>query len=342
MREDVKILMEETGCDEGQAELALQSTGNNLERAIKSINLLLKYIVVSKGKFLSNRTNVYGQFTIISNLNEKRIVRLGAIATYNPSIYEEDLDCKWRDFEKRLYAHRLEEGCPHELIQKLEQNLNWKIASDYRKSFFQGLKDRNYEEITNVLHTIISESLEDPQLKVEMGVEELSLSQFKFPQETSITSEGGTQPFLEQVEESVDRKEGTIVLRTELVTDTSPGSVDIERLRKNDVILVKIVDSRDIAKYLSHLLGGGKGEEIIPLSTIVEEVKEEGNYWAVKTRFSPGIVGEAIVEKRAKVKRLKAQSFLVEKKKLRLVKLPLVILVLALIIALITYILVRR
>jgi len=342
MKENVKILMEETGCDEGQAELALQSTGNNLERAIKSINLLLKHIVVAKGKFLSNRANVYGQFTIISNLNEKRIVRLGAIATYNPSIYEEDLDCKWRDFEKRLYAHRLEEDCPHELIQKLEQNLNWQIASDYRKSFFQGLKDRNYEEITSILHSIISESLEDTQLKVEMCVEELSLSQFKFPQEASIITEGGTQLPLERVEEPVDRKGGTIVLRTELVTDTSPGSVDIERLRKNDVILVKILDSRDIAKYLSHLLGGCKGEEIIPLSTIVEEMKEEGNYWTVKTRFSPGIAGEAIVEKSAKVKRLKAQRFPIEKKKFRVAKLHLVILSLVLILALITYILIRQ
>jgi len=318
MRENVKILMEETGCDEDQAELALHSTGNNLEKAIKSINLLLKYIVVIKGKFMCEQINVYGQFIVISHLNQKRIVRLGAIATCDPSIYEEYLDSKWRDFEKRLYAHRLSEGCLQELIQKLEQNLNWQIASDYKRSFFQNLKDRNYEEITGVLRSIISRSLEDPQLRVEMDVEELNLSQFKFPQESTVPAERGVKPSLNQARESVNRKGSTIVLRTELVTDASSSSVEIEKLRKNDLILAKILDSRDIAQYLSRLIGGCKGEEVVPLSTIVEEVREEANQWAVRTRFSPGIVGEALVEKTARVRRLKPQKFAIKRKKLYL------------------------
>jgi hypothetical protein len=337
VRESVKILMEETGCDEGQAELALHSTGDNLERAIKSINLLLKYIVVIKGKFVCNQTSIYGQFIVISHLHQKRVIRLGAIVTYDPAIYEGALDCKWRDFEKRLYADRLSEGCAQELIQKLEQNLNWQIASDYRKSFFQNLKDRNYEETTGILRSIINKSLEDPQLKVEMDVEELNLSQFKFPQESTIFPEGGVKPSLNETGESVNRKESTIVLNTELVTDGSSSSVEIEKLRKNDLILVKILDSRDIAQYLCRLLGGCKGEEIIPLSTIVEEVREKGEQWVVRTRFSPGILGEVLVEKRATVKRLRSQKFTIEKKKFYLG-----ILGLTLILGIILYILMRR
>ncbi|MFB0527982.1 MAG: hypothetical protein ACETVT_03775 [bacterium] len=337
MKENVKILMEETGCDEGQAELALLSTGNNLEKAIKSINLLPKYIVVIKGKFMCYQTNVYGQFIVISHLHQRRVVRLGAILTYDPTIYEGALDCKWRDFEKRLYADRLSDGCAHELIQKLEQNLNWQIASDYRKSFFQNLKDRNYEEITGILRSIISKSLDDPELKIEMDVEELNLSQFKFPQESTILTEVGVKPSLNEARGSVNRKESTIVLNTELVTDGSSSSVEIEKLRRNDLILVKILDSRDIAQYLSRLLGGCKGEEVVPLSTIVEEVKDEGERWAVRTRFSPGILGEALVEKKARVKRLKPQKYTIEKNKFHLG-----ILGLALILGIILYILVHR
>jgi len=337
MRENVKILMEETGCDEGQAELALHSTENNLEKAIKSIDQLLRYIIVIKGKFICDQSNVYGQFIVISHLHQKRIVRLGAVATYDPVIYEGALNCKWRDFEKRLYADRLSEGCVHELIQKLEQNLNWQIASDYRKSFFQNLKDRNYKEITGILRSIISKSLEDPQLKVEMDVEELNLSQFKFPQESTIPSEGGVKPSLSEAGETVNRKESTIVLNTELVTDVSSSSVEIEKLRKNDLILVKILDSRDIAQYLSRLLGGCKGEEIVPLSTRVEEVREEGEQWTVRTRFSPGILGEALVEKRARVRRLKPEKFTIEKKKVHLG-----ILGLALILGALLYLLMHR
>jgi hypothetical protein len=170
-----------------------------------------------------------------------------------------------------------------------------------------------------------------------MDVEELNLSQFKFPQESTIFPEGGVKPSLNEAGESVSRKESTIVLNTELVTDASSSSVEIEKLRKNDLILVKILDSRDIAQYLSRLLGGCKGEEVIPLSTIVEEVREEGEQWVVRTRFSPGILGEAVVEKRATVKRLRPQKFTIEKKKFHLG-----ILGLTLILGIILYILMRR
>ncbi|MFB0527231.1 MAG: hypothetical protein ACETVO_07175, partial [bacterium] len=150
-------------------------------------------------------------------------------------------------------------------------------------------------------------------------------------------TEVGVKPSLNEARESVNRKESTIVLNTELVTDGSSSSVEIEKLRKNDLILVKILDSRDIAQYLSRLLGGCKGEEVVPLSTIVEEVKDEGERWAVRTRFSPGILGEALVEKKARVKRLKPQKYTIEKNKLHLG-----VLGLALILGIILYILVHR
>jgi len=318
MKENIKILMEETGCDEGQAELVLHSTGNNLEKAIRSIDLLLKYIVVIKSRFMCNQANFYGRFILISHLNQKRVVRLGALVTCDPSIYEEKLDFRWRDFEKRLYAHRLSESCIHELTQKLEQNLNWQITGDYRKYFFQNLKDRNYEEIIGILRAVINNSLGDDEVKVEIDVEELNLDQFKFPQESNIPMEVGVRPSSNQPREVVDRKESTIVLRTELVADDSSSSIEVEKLRKNDLILVKISDTRDIAQYLSHLLGGCKGEEVIPISTMVEEVREEGNQWAVKTRFSPAILGEALAKKKARVKRLKPQDFSRERKGLYL------------------------
>jgi len=318
LRENTKILMEETGCDEGQAELALQSTGNNLEEAIKSINQLLRHIVVIKGKFIGEEKNVYGWFIVISHLNQRNIIRLGAIVTYDPSIYEEGFDSRWRDFEKKLYAYRLKDGCLHELIQKIEQNLNWQIATDYRRSFFQNLKDRNYIEIVGILQTIIGKSLEDSQVKLGIDVEELNLSQFKFPQEATVTPEAGIKSSLTQEGELRDRKESTIVLKTELVSDDSSSSIEVEKLRKNDLVLVKICDSRDIALYLSRLLGGCKGEEVVPLSTVVEEIIAKRGQWVVRTRFGPGIMGESLAENGMRVRRLKHMKFATEMKRPKL------------------------
>jgi len=69
----------------------------------------------------------------------------------------------------------------------------------------------------------------------------------------------------------------------------------------------------------------------------VEEVREEGEQLAVRTRFSPGILGEAVVEKRATVKRIRPEKFTIEKKKFHLG-----ILGLTLILGIILYILMRR
>ena len=51
MQDKIALLMEETGCDRGEAELALELCGFELEAAVKAIPRLLKNILVLKGRF---------------------------------------------------------------------------------------------------------------------------------------------------------------------------------------------------------------------------------------------------------------------------------------------------
>ncbi len=97
----------------------------------------------------------------------------------------------------------------------------------------------------------------------------------------------------------------TITLRIEPVLDSQYGIFPKE-LRKGDQILVKIEDSRDIAQYLSALLGGKRGHQSFPLPTPIEEIRmEEEQRYVLTTRFGPGVLGETVLSGNLKVRLLK-------------------------------------
>src|SRR5438105_117543 len=110
MDDKIRLLMEETGCDRGEAELALTVVGYDLERAISTIPSLLRHIVVLKAKFHVPTANLYGLFLIIADTKRKKLFRVKAVASYNPSLYETDITQDWYDFERKLYGFRLLEG----------------------------------------------------------------------------------------------------------------------------------------------------------------------------------------------------------------------------------------
>ncbi len=100
----------------------------------------------------------------------------------------------------------------------------------------------------------------------------------------------------------------TIFLETELVLEDSVEGVPSNKLQKGDLVLAKIVDKRDIAQYLSRLLGGKKQDEIIPLTIPIETIeieKEKVGGVNVYTRFSAGVVGLACLSSDDKVKLVK-------------------------------------
>ena len=112
--------------------------------------------------------------------------------------------------------------------------------------------------------------------------------------------------------ERIDREEKgegkekiTVTLKIEPVLDSERG-ISLKELRKGDQILVKIRDSRDIAKYLATLLGGKKGSQDLPLTTSIEEIRmEDRERYALITRFSPGVLGETVLPGDLKIKLVK-------------------------------------
>ncbi len=107
-----------------------------------------------------------------------------------------------------------------------------------------------------------------------------------------------------------DIQDTTVFLETELVLQDSM-SADIiiaHKLKKGDLVLAKIVDQRDIAQYLAHLLGGKKEEKIIPLAIAVDKIEVDEKKVKVYTIFSPRVVGISTLSLEDRVKIVKKEK----------------------------------
>ncbi len=298
MKSKEKIIVEETGCDEEQAKLSLRESGDNLQKAIKSIASTLKYITVIKSKFVCEEISTYGLFTVIVNLRKDIIIRQAAVMAYNPAIYENELDLKWHIFEKKLYALRLHKGSLQETTIKFEQDLNRQIRKNFKQTFFQLIRDKKENELIELLRSVVSGSLSTRDVRMILKTEELSLNQFRELTEESIS--------VAEKKNNDNEYNREIVLETELIEDDGIGdSIDVDKLKENDTVMTNITDSRDIAQYLSSLLVGKKRDMVIPLTATVEKIRQKDNDFIVDTRFSPGIIGRARVNRKIKIKMVK-------------------------------------
>ncbi len=75
MDEKILILMEETSCEQAEAELALELANYDLEKAIRTIRSILRNIIVIKGKFIIAENNLYGLFIMILNKRSETAIR---------------------------------------------------------------------------------------------------------------------------------------------------------------------------------------------------------------------------------------------------------------------------
>ncbi|MFH1784193.1 MAG: hypothetical protein ABH868_04790 [bacterium] len=288
MKDKVQLLREETGCDEEQAKVILESTHNDVSKAIKVVSTLLKHIVAIKGRFKCEKNNVYGLFFLIADIRQRVLIRLGALVTYNPGVYEKDLATNWHDYEKQLYALKLGEGSIQDLTQNLQHCLQTKLTREESKPFYQYLRNLNTRETEQTLLSEIVMVTGDQNVVLNTALEQLTLAQFKELRKDPEDKIGDTP--------SDQRKshDSTIILKTELVMDPYKGTPAVN-VKKGDLVSAKIVDMRDIGRYLAKLLGGEQDDEAFPLVVPVDNVELKDRDVVIKTRFSPGIVGKAVM-----------------------------------------------
>lgn len=276
MQENIRLLMEETGCEVGEAELAMELAGQDLEKAIKTIGSLLRHIFAIKARLFFREKNLYGLLLVVINTKTQEILRMSAVVSYNPSIYETPDTADWYSFEKQIFSCRLDSASIPDFTQEIEQQLR-SFLSDNTAQLTIADPER--------LHQIMEGYFEPLGVRVTLALEELNLSQFRHLSDNNHLPD-------ERVVEPV-HEAGRVWLKAGLMADdTGKAAGD---LAEGDVVLTQITDDRDIAFYLSHLIGGRHGDQSLPLQTAIHKVTPHSDEVEVQLYYAPGVFGVATV-----------------------------------------------
>jgi len=294
IQDKIALLMEETGCERGEAELALEMCGYQVEEAVKAIGRLLRNIVVLKAKFLHSEQSQYGLFLVVLNLKSGVLLRARAVLSFNPAVCEVPLDKDWFEFEKALYGCRLWDGSLQGESLELEQRLSEHFRAASARSL-ERVETAPAEELAAELSGVLRGMFKSPALSLKLRKDILDLGQFQ-----SLGSDGSSRPRGRPARSRL-RAEELLVLAIALEED--PRGMAAGDLRAGDMVSARIVDPRDIAQYLAKLFGGHSQRGQVPILVPVEAIEAVAPSGVLaRVRFSRGVCGDALVPRESRLK----------------------------------------
>lgn len=293
MKDKIALLMQETGCAQGEAELALELCGYEVEKAVAAIPRLFQNIAVLKGKLRDDGETLYGLLLVILNLRDRSLMRARAVVSYNPAVYTADIEQGWFEFEKHLYACRLWDGSLQGLSQDLEKLLVAYFASQDSSAFFAETKAAE-SRASQFLHDVLSQCFTPGRLSLVLRRDLLDMGQFQRIGTDSRRPHRGRA--------RRPGPEGTLVLKIAL--EPQPDGLPAGELRAGDLVYAMITDTRDVAQYLARLFGPqDSGSLLVPVEaveTVPALESRPGGAEArpglpaigVRVRFSLGVCGD--------------------------------------------------
>ena len=293
MEDKVGILVEETGCDSSEAELALQMAGYEVPKALSVLASRLRNILVLKIKFRDLSNPRFGLALAVANIKFGEVLRSRAVVSFNPVVYIRTLDGYWFEFEKDLYARRLWEGSLQSESLNLEQ-----ILSQYCRQFLAQkpleINASLASRMETELEIAFGRALVSSKVEVKVKAEILSLGEFnslRIPMGAKIIRRRGAHR---------DGQEDHTVLKIGLEED--PLGIPASEIKAGDMISAIISDSRDLAHYLWKIFGGY--QDGVPASVLapVEAVEVVSSKIFLRARFSLGVCGDASISLDKKIK----------------------------------------
>jgi hypothetical protein len=286
--------MEESGCDRGEAELALEMCGYDFEAAVRQIPRLLRDICAIKGKFVLPSANQHGLVLVVLNLKSRKVLRARAVMSYDPAVCAIELEEDWFAFEKHLYGCRLWDGSlPSESLE-IEQRLTAYFRSA-PADIFDGLREQDAVAVYAAVMAQLRDYFHEPGLSLRLKKDILDLGQFQ-----SLRKAPAPSVRRGKSSSRVPLPEDLLVLKIALEEDE--GGVSAAELHAGDLISAKIVDSRDIAQYLARLFGGLTPQGLSPIEAPVEAIEAVEGGVLVRARFAVGVAGDVVASAEKKFK----------------------------------------
>jgi hypothetical protein len=296
MAVESQILISNYGVTEEFANNLLLFTKNDVEGAIRILEAAERDVVVLKAKFISSKKLVYGSVVLFYNFqfNIPQYVFCALSGDINLSRIRIETD--WRDFIQEITRYMEGKEAEFELASRIEGEILSPENVPYITSAFIDKKNYDMVNLKRFLLNCISKVLLDSQIVFKLSAADIDV--FKFNTFLSNTKIG-----LKIIPKQGIKEVMMVNLRIDPVL-APIGGIDIERTYVGDEILVKILDERDIARYIADLIGG-RDDSGIPRAVwgrIANNQKsqETGNN-LLNLQFGPGLFGTFSIGSKVRV-----------------------------------------
>ncbi|MBU2599171.1 hypothetical protein KJ849_01105 [bacterium] len=302
----VSRLIEESGCTFQQASAMMDFTAGNINQALEIINAhKKKNTIIVKARFKAEGIKYYGMIFMILDSNREILEKLEVAIANDKRLCQFDESASWENFERVVYGLQLKEGIVPRFTGILKHRIKEIFRSKNKKTqFFQALKEGSYDLFKEWLKEEVANVINDNNLELKADINLISTLE----PESKIKS-GKEEREEPRIVQKVEREKKEAYLALEVALAVSPlTGILVSELRKGDRVIVKIIDNREVGRYIATLMGGRKENQIIPLVAYVEEVIPVSNHEVkVLVNLGPGIKGEA--PENIEVKVILASSF---------------------------------
>jgi len=295
----IKELVESTGCDRYLAGMLLKFTGWDPDGARRIIEAVPKDIFALKMKFITQITGFYGVLFFSYDEKKREIKRFVAVITDEKEVGRIDIEKHWPQLEEELYDYTRTNKIDGLKVDQMKKRMT---GDEFIAKIAHVLKvgrPVKSDLLTNVLVDELYNIFTDTNIAVKFDIEMTDAFELnKGKEQAQIGDVRGEDLNPDEVDSEIEEQnrarrpdQSLVVLRVEPVLSPVSG-VSIQDLEFGDEIQVRITDERDIAEYLSELLGAKVDSIRVPIFTRIIEVKElETGDHGVFTQFGPGILG---------------------------------------------------
>lgn len=298
MDSKIKVIQENSDLNEEEAELALDLAEGELDQALNMVEYVEKLFITLQIKFQKGgqTDKVYGLINLIANGKSGDLLHLNVITGYEREISEVKLEISNEAFNQTIDQLEEEHGTSYdgEIRQVFYDQLH---SADIFKLFTMIKEDeiRCVEgEITEILNEVFSK-----QVQVDVEANLITKTQVEKNLDVSIKEEKEDNKDEEKIESEETKSELSIYLKSSAVISAVKGK-RVEDLEIGDKILVKIVDKREIGRYLADLISTEKSQ----ISTgIINQIyfNEDSERYTVMVEFGPKIYGKLLVDSEVKL-----------------------------------------
>lgn len=317
----ITSIVRSTGSDPELARLLYEFTRGDEEGVRRILSAVPKNILVIKGKFIAQKRQLFGLFVIFYDLNKSEIIRVVGVVAIDREISREEIRSDFdrlvefiQDYSSTSQTSLWDRIESEGLLARIKQVLE---AEYWPKLFRESRADVLELELVKAIDRTLMKFLNDNQVAIKIDIEKINEFQFTkcfarerenlFSQNDGQEGDAKSDDEETAPDKNLGQSKSYVMLQCE--PELSPVSgTEAAKLEVGDDILVRIIDSRDIARYIKSLLLQQKGyrseqsNENPPIAGIIKDKisLETGNVRFI-VEFGPGIMGQLHCQQEIKI-----------------------------------------